>query len=85
MCHWFKNDHIQGFKVYNFPKTLLNSQKPEFSKKINLENILLAQVEIEMSLAPNVKLLDVEKNERANDERVDKVANRRFPMHFPMK
>jgi hypothetical protein len=83
LCHWFKNDHIQGFKVYNFPKTLLNSQKPEFSKKINLENILLAQVEIEMSLAPNVKLLDVGKKiERTNDERVDKVA---IPIYFPVK
>jgi hypothetical protein len=42
----------------------------------------LAQVEIEMSLAPNVKLIDVKKT---NDERIDKVANRKFPMHFPMK
>jgi hypothetical protein len=25
------------------------------------------------------------KNEKTNDERVDRVANRRFTMHFPMK
>jgi len=42
----------------------------------------LAQVETEMSLAPNVKLIDAKKTK---DERIDKVANRKVPMHFFMK
>jgi hypothetical protein len=57
-------------------KPFQSSMRHDFSKKLNCAKILLAQMLILECERPNKK---------ANNEKANMMANRKFPMHFPMR